>query len=386
VGPGTFRRLMAEHDGCAAAALDALPRIAAEAGIDDYAPCSEAAAARELEAGRRAGAVPLLLGHAPYPEALAALDDAPPMLWARGRRDLLSGGASAGAPTPLVAMVGARNASSLGLRMARALARGLGEAGLVSVSGLARGIDAEAHRAGLPTGTIAVVAGGIDVVYPQENAQLTEEIAAEGLILSEMPPGTRPQARHFPRRNRIVAGLAAALVVIEAAAKSGSLITARAAGEAGREVLAVPGHPLDPRAAGCNRLIRDGATLVQGAQDVLDALAPLLSGHAVRPAQAALPLAPAPSPARPRATAAPRAEGAVQARAMARHRVTPERSAPPAEARHRLLAALSAAPAAEDQVLRDTGLPRAAFAAALTELELDGTVRRSPGGLISRPG
>ncbi len=385
---------MAEHDGCAAAALDALPRIAAEAGIDDYAPCSEAAAARELEAGRRAGAVPLLLGRGPYPPALAALDDAPPMLWARGRHDLLSGGASAGAPTPLVAMVGARNASSLGLRMARSLARGLGEAGLVSVSGLARGIDAEAHRAALATGTIAVVAGGIDVIYPQENAQLTEEIAAQGLILSEMPPGTRPQARHFPRRNRIVAGLAAALVVIEAAAKSGSLITARAAGEAGREVLAVPGHPLDPRAAGCNRLIRDGATLVQGVADVLDALAPLLAGDAVRPAQPSLPLAPEPlarqepmrAQARPRAAAAPRAEGAVQARAMARHRVTPDRAPPPADARARLLDALSPSPAAEDQVLRDTGLPRAAFAAALTELELDGSVRRSPGGLLSRPG
>jgi len=168
--------------------------------------------------------------------------------------------------------VGARNASSLGLRMARRLAEGLGAAGQVVVSGLARGIDAAAHEAALATGTVAVMAGGVDVIYPEENADLAAQIAAKGCLVAEHPPGLQPQTRHFPLRNRIISGLSRAVVVVEAAARSGSLITARDAADQGREVLAVPGHPFDARAAGCNMLLRDGATLVRHVGDVTEAL------------------------------------------------------------------------------------------------------------------
>ncbi|MCX7646152.1 MAG: DNA-processing protein DprA, partial [Rhodobacteraceae bacterium] len=282
VGPATFFRLTAEH-GSVAAALDALPSIARAAGVEDYAPCPASRAAAELAAGRKAGARLLCLGDADYPPLLAEIADPPPLLWALGDTALLG--------RPAVAIVGARNASSLGLRMAKALARGLGEAGCVTVSGLARGVDAACHLASLETGTVAVVAGGVDVVYPPENAALARDVAARGLILSEQPMGLEPLARHFPRRNRIVAGIARAVVVVEAAAKSGSLITARLALEQGREVMAVPGHPFDARAGGCNQLIRDGAVLVRGAGDVLAALDGGL--HAGRPRHAA----PQPGPA-----------------------------------------------------------------------------------------
>jgi len=229
VGPATFRRLIAEHDGSADAALEALPAVARAAGVEEYRPCPADAARAELEAGRRAGARPVFLDHPAFPGLLAEHDDSPPMLWARGDLSLLG--------RPAVGMVGARNASSLGLRMARRLARELGAAGFLTVSGLARGIDAAVHAASLETGTVAVLAGGVDVAYPPENAELLAQVAATGLVLSEMPPGLRPQARHFPRRNRIIAGLARALVVVEAAARSGSLITARDAADLGRDVL-----------------------------------------------------------------------------------------------------------------------------------------------------
>lgn len=263
VGPATWRRLMAAH-GSAAAALAELPAIARAAGDSDYTPCSEAAARAELAAGHRAGAFLLVQGEAGWPAALLDLTDPPPVLWAMGDAGLLE--------RPALAMVGARNASALGLRMARRLAVDVGSAGLAVISGLARGIDAAAHAAALDTGTIAVTAGGIDTVYPAENATLAAQIAETGLILTEAPVGQEPQARHFPARNRLIAALARAVLVVEAAPRSGSLITAELALALGREVMAVPGHPLDARAGGCNTLLRDGATLIRSGADVLEAL------------------------------------------------------------------------------------------------------------------
>ena len=267
VGPQTFFRLMTESGWDAAAALAALRRVASEAGVANYRPCSREAAEREYQAGLQAGAQLLFYGAPDYPPALAEIDDAPPILWAKGQSALTTG-----AP---IALVGARNASSLGIRMARSLARELGGSGSTIVSGLARGIDTVVHEEALRTGTVAVVAGGVDIVYPRENRDLTERVAETGLIVSEQPPGLQPQARHFPRRNRIISGLSHAVVVVEAALKSGSLITARTALEQGRDVMAVPGHPFDPRAGGSNALIRDGAILVRNADDVLSAIAPI---------------------------------------------------------------------------------------------------------------
>ncbi|MFZ5711060.1 MAG: DNA-processing protein DprA, partial [Pseudomonadota bacterium] len=263
VGVATFHRLLAEH-GTAQAALAALPEIARAAGVDSYEPCPAGVAAAEMRAARKAGARLVCLGDPDYPADLAQVADAPPVFWLCGDAALLA--------RPMVALVGARNASSLGGRMGRALAEGLAAAGLVVVSGLARGIDTVAHRAALPGGTVAVMAGGLDVIYPPENEALAAEIAAKGALVSEQPFGLAAQARHFPLRNRIISGLSRAIVVVEAAAGSGSLITARTALDQGREVMAVPGHPFDARAGGCNQLIRDGAMLVRGAQDVLAVL------------------------------------------------------------------------------------------------------------------
>lgn len=367
VGPATFHRLLAEH-GHAAAALAALPDMARAAGVADYAPCPDAAARAEARAGRAAGARLLAFGGPGYPAALMDLPDAPPILWALGDTAL--------ADRPAVALVGARGASSLGLRMAGALARGLGDRGFTVVSGLARGIDAAAHDAALPTGTVAVVAGGVDRPYPPENADLHARIAAQGLILSEQPMGLDPQARHFPRRNRLVAGLARAVVVVEAAARSGSLGTARLALDQGREVMAVPGHPMDARAAGCNMLIRDGAVLVRGAADVLSALGADPDVTGAGPAQdpplasrrQADPPGPAPSPPVP----APDRGTASDARAPA-----------PKAVAARILGLLGPAPVAEDQLIRDLGLPPARVSQDLLALELEGRVERRPGGLLA---
>lgn len=358
VGATTFFRLIEDH-GSAAAALDALPRIAEEAGVEDYAPCSQETARAEIARARKAGAVAVLHGSPAYPPALLDLPDAPPVLWALGHTDLLH--------RPMVALVGARNASSLGLRMARRLAEGLAGAGYVIVSGLARGIDRAAHIAALETGTIAVQAGGIDVPYPVENTGLANEIAQLGLRLSEQPPGLDPQARHFPQRNRIISGLARAVVVVEAAARSGSLITARSALDQGRDVLAVPGHPFDARASGCNMLIRDGAVLVRHPDDVLEALGPAPSLTEARQ-----PEAPAPR-ARPRVTEVPETPAA-------HHRVP----ADPAVLHARILDRLGPSPLAEDQLIRDLGLPAGAVTPELVTLELDGRIARAPGGLLSR--
>lgn len=344
VGATTFHRLLAEH-GSAAAALAALPEIARAAGAEGYAPCPEGVARAELAAGRRAGARLLSFAAPGYPAALVDLDDAPPLLWALGDPAL--------AARPMIALVGARNASSLGLRMAQRLAQELGAAGFTVVSGLARGIDAAAHEAALATGTIGVQAGGIDVIYPAENTALSARMAGQGLRLAELPPGTQPQARHFPQRNRIIAGLARATVVIEAAARSGSLLTARNALDYGREVMAVPGHPMDARAAGCNLLLRDGALLVRGAEDVIEALGAVMS---------------APRPARPKPPAAAKS--------------LPPGPAP-ADAPARVLAALGPSPTPEDALLRTLGLEAPVLAQVLVLLELEGQVTRHPGGLFS---
>ncbi len=349
VGAITFHRLIAEH-GSARAALAALPDIARAAGVENYAVCPIEVVRHEVAQARVAGAVMLQFGTADYPAALMDLPDAPPILWAQGNVSLLN--------KPMVAMVGARNASSLGLRMARRLAETLGQAGQVIVSGLARGIDAEAHAAAMPTGTVAVQAGGVDVIYPTENAALAAEIATKGCRISEQPMGMEPQARHFPLRNRIVSGLSRAVVVVEAAARSGSLITAKTALDQGRDVFAVPGHPFDARAAGCNMLIRDGATLVRGSSDVLEGI-----GMPSARAQAKPDTAPAPLP------------GPVP---------TPRTLKDTAALHSQILARLGPSPVAEDQLIRDLNMPSATVAPALITLELEGHIQRQAGGLLSR--
>ncbi|CAN5221425.1 DNA-processing protein DprA [soil metagenome] len=267
IGPVTFLQLLARF-GTAGAALAALPDLAARGGGKAPRIAATDDVEREIAATRRLGAHYLFLGDPRYAPLLAEIENPPPALIYKGDPDLMT--------RPCIGMVGARNASAAACRFARMLAQDLGKDGNASiVSGLARGIDTAAHQGSLAGGTIAVIAGGIDIVFPPENADLQAQIAEQGLLLAEMPPGTRPQARHFPWRNRIIAGLSAGTVVVEAAPRSGSLITARLAAEAGREVMAVPGSPLDPRAQGCNLLIREGATLIQSAADVWEAIGPI---------------------------------------------------------------------------------------------------------------
>jgi DNA processing protein len=349
VGAVTFHRLMAEH-GTASAALAALPGIAKSAGVVEYEPCPIGVVQAELKAGRAVGAQLIVHGEAGYPQLLADLPDAPPVLWVLGDAALLN--------RPAVAMVGARNASSLGVRMSRRLASGLVEAGFVVISGLARGIDAAAHEAALEGAgsTVAVMAGGVNVIYPPENEALAREIAAKGCRVSEHPPGLEPQARHFPLRNRIVAGLSRAVVVVEAASRSGSLITARAALDYGREVMAVPGHPFDARASGCNMLIRDGALLVRSTSDVLQALgAPAVSAEL----EDRLPVLPGPA--------------------------APQRPLKDVALLHSMiLSRLGPSPLAEDQLMRDLKVTSAELAPEILTLELDGRIARQPGGLLSR--
>ncbi len=354
VGAVTWHRLMAEH-GSAKAALAALPGIARAAGVDSYEICPLGVVEAEMKQGAKAGARLLVHGEADYPRALMDLPDAPPILWALGDVSLLN--------RPAVAMVGARNASSLGMRMARRLGQGLAAAGFTVVSGMARGIDAEAHAAAMAEGdasTVAVMAGGIDVIYPPENTALAAEIAAKGCRISEQPPGLDPQARHFPLRNRLVSGLAQAVIVVEAAAKSGSLITARTALDQGRDVMAVPGHPFDARAAGCNMLIRDGALLVRSANDVLEALG--MSGH--DPDVEAEPQSRMPAMLGPMPAQRPLKDMALL------HSM--------------ILARLGPSPLAEDQLLRDLAVSPAELAPELLSLELDGRIARQPGGLLAR--
>ncbi|MGC1503912.1 MAG: DNA-processing protein DprA [Sulfitobacter sp.] len=343
VGIATYKRLLIEH-GTAQNALAALPEVARAAGVSNYQICPEAVVNAELRAAHAAGVRLVAEGDDQYPSSLAEIDDAPPFLWVLGDLSLLA--------RPMVSLVGARNASSLGTRMAKLLARDLGAAGYVVVSGLARGVDAAAHHAALPTGTIAVQAGGVDIMYPAENTELALSIAKSGLRLSEHPMGLQPMARHFPSRNRIISGLSRATIVVEAAAKSGSLITARDALDQGRDVLAVPGHPFDARAAGCNMLLRDGATLVRSAADVLDVIGPA----------SALQL-----PLEPRKNA-PR-----------------KRSLRETAALHlQVLSRLGPSPVAEDQLIRDLHAPAAEIAPVLVDLELDGRITRQAGGLLSK--
>lgn len=349
VGAATFRRLMGEH-GTAKAALDALPGFASAAGVRDYQPANAAHIEAEVRLGRKKGARLLCLGDPDYPTQLADLSDAPPVLWAIGDATLLA--------RPRIAIVGTRRCSSIGERMARQLAAGLGESGFCVASGMARGIDAAAHHAALPFGTAAVLGGGVDVIYPAENAQLYRDLRDRGVILSEQPMGLEPQARHFPQRNRIISGMSLGLIVIEAAAKSGSLITARNAGDQGREVMAVPGHPFDARASGCNMLLRDGATLIRSVDDVLEALQ-----HVPPPASRR---APRPAPAPP--TQKPSA---------------PARRLETGELGTEILSRLSTAPLVEDQLIRDIGLGASIIGPALMDLELEGLVIRHPGGLVS---
>ncbi len=268
VGPVTFHALIAKF-GKAKRALAALPELTrGNRGKKAVRLAKRDTAERELAALTKHGARAIAACEPDYPEALAALPDAPPVITVHGRAELLHG--------PCIGMVGARNASANGRRFASQLAGELGSAGLTVVSGLARGIDTAAHEGSLASGTIACVAGGVDVVYPPENAALMARIAGEGgAVVAEQPFGLKPTARHFPYRNRVISGLSRAVVVVEAALQSGSLITARLAAEQGRDVLAVPGSPLDPRAAGSNGLIRDGAALVTCVADVLAALGPL---------------------------------------------------------------------------------------------------------------
>lgn len=347
IGPATFHRMLTEL-GSVSEALKALPEIARAAGVENYEICPMGVVVAEMKLARAAGATLLRWGDANYPAALKEIADAPPVLWAQGDLDLLA--------RPMIALVGARSASSLGLRMARRLAENLGAAGFVVVSGLARGVDAEAHRAALTTGTVAVQAGGVDHIYPAENAGLAAEVLAKGCRISEQPMGMEPQTRHFPQRNRIISGLARAVVVVEAAAKSGSLITAEAALDQGREVFAVPGHPFDARAAGCNRLIRDGATLLRSAQDLLDVM--VVPGDGVR-SKVPVPEAPIEQ------TSSQPLRDAVTLHSM-------------------ILSKLGPSPVAEDQLIRDLAVPAALVAPELVVLELEGRIQRQSGGLLSR--
>ena len=349
VGIATFFRLLSEH-GSPAAALDALPEIARAAGVERYQTFCEEAARAELSRGADAGATLICYGTPEYPEALYDLSDPPPILWARGDISLLN--------KPSIGMVGARNASSLGGRTARMLAAELSEQGHVIVSGLARGIDTSAHIASLEHGTIAVLAGGVDVIYPSENAHLARDISLKGLLISEQPMGLAPQARHFPRRNRLISGLSIGLIVVEAAAKSGSLITARNALDQGREVLAVPGHPFDARASGCNMLIRDGATLVRSAADVLETLAPLAPDAPVLQPELSLNIPPPP----------PERRGLAETAAL----------------HQQILSRLGPSPLPEDQLIRDLAQPAATIGPVLVELELDGKISRAAGGMLTK--
>ena len=343
VGISTYKRLLIEH-GTAQNALAALPEVARAAGVSKYEICPEGVVHAELKNGRLAGATLIDIATSEYPQHLRDLSDAPPFLWAIGDIALVH--------RPIIAMVGARNASSLGTRMAKSLAAGLGQLGYVIVSGLARGVDAAAHLAALDTGTIAVQAGGVDVMYPAENTELAINIASKGLRVSEMPMGLQPMARHFPKRNRIISGLAQATVIVEAAAKSGSLITARDALDQGRDVLAVPGHPLDARAAGGNMLIRDGAVLVRNAQDIVEALAPLA------PQQSAL--------------------------ALEEPTAKPRDLRETSQLHMQILSRLGPFPIAEDQLIRDLKTTPAKVTPILLDLELDGQIARHSGGLLAR--
>ncbi len=343
VGPVVFRQLL-ERYGNPAAALEALPELARRAGARRrIRVCPPAEAEAEAEAAARAGVRLLALCEPAYPALLKTLDDAPPLLCVLGDPAALA--------LDSLGIVGARNASANGRRFAGRLAADIAAAGLAVTSGMARGIDTAAHRGALPRPTVAVLAGGVDIIYPPENEALHAEIRERGAVISEVPLGTTPQARHFPRRNRLISGLSLGVAVVEAAKRSGSLITARYAGDQGREVFAVPGSPLDPRAAGCNQLLRDGATLIESAADILAAL-----GALRRPAEG---------------------DGGFD------QAVAPAPEAAPSE-RADIEELLGADPILVDDLVRLSGLPVAVVHGVLLELELAGRVERHPGNRFAR--
>jgi len=339
IGPVTYRQLIARF-GSAQAALDAVPDLARRGGGKSPRLVSIGEAERERARVEKLGGRYLMLGQGLYPPLLAQLDDAPPLLIAKGDVRLLD--------RPAVAIVGARNASAAACRFARELAHSLGRERMVVVSGLARGIDSAAHDGALEGGTVGVIAGGIDIFYPPENEDRQKALFERGLVLAEMPPGTEPRARHFPYRNRIIAGLALGTIVVEAAPRSGSLITARLAAEAGREVMAIPGSPLDPRAQGCNQLIRDGATLVQTAADVVEAVQPSKTRVASPPSE-----------------------------------YQPQAEQFDGEAVEAVEMLLGPSPVAVDEIIRLSGAPSGAVQMALLELDLAGRLDRHAGGKVS---
>nr|WP_255536571.1 DNA-processing protein DprA [Pacificimonas pallii] len=350
VGPVTYRALMSRF-GSASAALDAIPELARRGRGKKLIPASAADAEREMAQAAALGAEMIFLGEAEYSAILAEVESAPPVITVRGDPALLQRRA--------VAIVGARNSSAAARRFTRELAHDLARSGLIVVSGIARGVDAEAHQGALADqsgagGTIGVIAGGIDVKWPRENDALHETLYRRALVVAEQPYGMEPRAAHFPRRNRIISGLSLGTVVMEAAPRSGSLITARMANEQGREVMAVPGFPLDPRAQGCNGLIRDGATLVQSAADIIESLSPIAD--------------------------VPRmAADLFDYRAAAIED-------PDDEARHSVEGLLSLTPVPVDELVRMTALPPAVIATVLLELELAGRLERHAGAKVSLNG
>jgi DNA processing protein len=343
VGPRTFNSLL-NHFGDARTALERLPDLARRGGASRSGRiCSEEEARAEIAAAKRIGVSLVAPGEAAYPPRLATLDDAPPLLGVRGALDVQA--------RPMIAIVGSRNASGAGLKFASQLARDLGDTGFVVISGLARGIDQAAHRATIESGTVAVLAGGHDRIYPPEHADLLAALLERGGAISEMPLGHVPRARDFPRRNRLISGASLGVVVIEAAHRSGSLITARMAAEQGREVFAVPGSPLDPRAAGTNDLIKQGATLVTEASDVINAVQPILERPTV-----------------------------LEARESDDEPL--DFDIDPGE-RQRVVSLLGPSPVSLDDLIRMSGLSATIVRTVLLELELAGRLERHGGGLVS---
>ena len=348
VGPRTFRALI-NHFGGARAALAALPSLARRGGADAAMKiCSQADAEREIAAASKLAVEFVALGEAAYPARLQMIDDAPPLISVRGYAAALE--------MPMVAIVGSRNASGAGLKFTQQIARELGEAGFAVTSGLARGIDAAAHRASLATGTVAVLAGGHDRLYPPEHAGLLEAILPAGAAISEMPFGWEPRGRDFPRRNRLISGLSLGVVIVEAAKRSGSLITARFALEQGREVFAVPGSPLDPRAEGTNGLIKQGATPVTETADVISVLRPIMEQKEM--------------PAREPQSVSPDGGAA-------------ETVEPAPDERARIVSLLGPAPVQIDDLIRLSNSSPAVVRMVLLELEIAGRLERHGGGLVS---
>ncbi len=357
IGPTTFRALVNQFGG-AEAAIEALPALARRGGrAQGIQLFAVAEAEAELERAAHLGAHLVTFGEFGYPPALAQVENPPPLIYVKGRREL--------AERPVVAIVGARNGSAAGRKIARQIAQALGVEGFVVASGLARGIDTAAHIASLDHGTMAVVAGGLDVVYPPENAELQQRIGEQGLLISERAPGLTPRAKDFPRRNRLISGVAMGVLVVEAAERSGSLITARLAGEQGREVFAVPGSPLDPRAAGTNRLLKQGATLTTSADDILETLAPIL-GRAANGAGAELSSCDQPETPRPFPRPLP---GPLPDIAQSE--------------RDEVLAALGPSPVDADEIIRVTGLEARRVHIILLELDLAGRLQRHSMQLVS---